>query len=143
MGRVSSSKLRRSAKDQDCTAVFLGICNRDPKTVVLAHIRDDYKGMGNKASDISAAFMCFNCHDYFDRGHRVAPVMDQDEYWRYTIRAMQRTQAVWVDMGLMVVPQDIQKPKAIKPRKPKAQRAKIQSRGFGKFKSNTRDINDE
>ena len=106
--RVISQKLRNSAKGQDCTFKIPGVCNHDPETTVFCHIRDGGKGMGNKASDISGAFGCCACHEAIDQ-HRLSK---EDELF-YSLRAMQRTQAIWVNRGFIVVPQD--QPRAWKP----------------------------
>ena len=61
------SKIRKSAKMQDCTVRIPGICNYIPETVVLAHING--AGMALKQSDIEAAYCCSACHDVLD--HRI------------------------------------------------------------------------
>jgi hypothetical protein len=92
-------KLRASAKGQCCTFAIPGICNNDPETVVLCHIRDEWKGMANKANDWSAAFGCSECHTAIDQRH----LRRGDELF-YSLRAMQRTHAKWFEMGLMTFP---------------------------------------
>lgn len=101
---IVSQKLRDSAKGQPCTLEIVGVCNHDPATVVLAHIRDETKGMGKKALDISACFACSSCHTHLD------------EQWLpsgwaswYSLRALQRTQKIWFDMGLLSVPVTVTK----------------------------------
>ena len=98
---IVSSKLRNSAKGELCTFAIPGICNHDTGTVVLCHIRDDVAGKGTKANDFSAAFGCSACHEAIDQ-HRISK---EDELF-YSLRAMQRTLAVWVNRGLVIVPQD-------------------------------------
>lgn len=46
-----TSKYTKSAMGQDCTIQLAGVCNRDPATVVLAHMRKSYTrtGTGIKA----------------------------------------------------------------------------------------------
>lgn len=54
-----------------------GICNHDPNTVVLAHIRMmGISGMGLKADDLLGAWACSSCHDAIDR--RSHTDLDQD-----------------------------------------------------------------
>jgi len=48
------SKLRKSAKGQECLVRIPGICNRRTETVVLAHLNGG--GMGMKASDLHGLF---------------------------------------------------------------------------------------
>lgn len=113
-----STKLRNSAKGQNCMFQIPGICCHDPEKTVLCHIRDDSKGTGNKAADYSAAFGCFSCHEAIDQ-HRLSK---EDELF-YSMRAMQRTWAIWVDAGLIVLPVDADTAK----RRPK-KKSKIPSR---------------
>ncbi len=48
--------------------MIVGVCNRNPETVVLCHSNAlaDGKGMGLKAPDTEAAFGCSSCHDVLD-----------------------------------------------------------------------------
>ena len=64
-------KLRKAAKGRECTVRLPGICNHNPETTVLAHVRlAGVSGMGIKADDLLGAWACSNCHDAIDRrGH--------------------------------------------------------------------------
>ena len=45
-----------------------GICNHNPETTVLGHIRlPGVSGMGLKADDLLGAWACSACHDAIDR----------------------------------------------------------------------------
>ena len=45
-----------------------GICDHNPETTVLAHIRmPGISGMGIKADDLLGAWACSACHDAIDR----------------------------------------------------------------------------
>jgi hypothetical protein len=112
MGMISQ-KLRNSARGQPCHFQIPGVCNGDPETTVLCHIRDERKGLGNKASDWSSAFGCSACHDTIDQ-HKLPP---EDETF-YSFRAMQRTWDYWITAGLIFVAGiDPDKPKT-RPKKP-------------------------
>lgn len=139
-GHVISQKIRNSAKGQTCTLQFMGICNHNPETTVLAHIRDSFKGMGNKASDLSAVYACSSCHDYLDVQHGRKPVMSNEALLNYVLGGLQRTHASMVERSVFIVPQDAPKPRKVKPRKPKEQRAKLKGRGFKRPTPNVRDI---
>ncbi len=54
-------------------------CGAEDGTVVAAHSNcgGDGKGMGIKADDFAVAFLCYDCHDRYDRG-----VMRQDGFTR-------------------------------------------------------------
>jgi hypothetical protein len=92
-------KLRASAKGQRCTFAIPGVCCFDPDRVVLCHIRDEQKGMGNKADDFSAVFGCDQCHEAIDQ-HRLS----KEDELRTILRALQRTQRIWFVSGLMTFP---------------------------------------
>jgi hypothetical protein len=54
-----------------------GICNHNPETVVLAHVRmAGISGMGLKADDLLGAWACSSCHDSIDR--RAHTDLDRD-----------------------------------------------------------------
>lgn len=66
--RPKMTKIRASARDQECTLRFPGICNQRTDTTVLCHSNQlkDGKGMGLKAPDTKAAYGCSACHDVLD-----------------------------------------------------------------------------
>ena len=66
--RPKTTKIRQSARDEECTLRFPGVCNFRTDTTVLCHSNRlaDGKGMGLKASDLNAAFGCSACHDCLD-----------------------------------------------------------------------------
>lgn len=103
---IVSQKLRNSARGELCTFAIVGVCNHDTSTTVLCHIRDESKGLSNKASDYSSAFGCSACHSAID-----LHLLSREDELFYSLRAMQRTWAVWVDRGLVVVPQDTHREK--------------------------------
>ena len=126
---IRSQKLRRHAQGKPCTLRF-DCCDGGGETTVLAHLRDGNKGMGQKASDLSACYACGPCHDWLD--HHPHEIDVREFHW-YQLRALQETLQILHDDGLLVVPLDpvtnlMDKP--IKARKPVAQRTKIKSRGF-------------
>lgn len=50
---------------------LVGICNWNPETTVLAHIRrGNVAGMGQKPPDLCAVWACSACHDEIDRRTR-------------------------------------------------------------------------
>lgn len=64
---MKTSKIRQSARGQDCLVRVPGICNGNPETVVLAHINGG--GAGMKAHDIHGAYCCSDCHTFLDGGY--------------------------------------------------------------------------
>lgn len=95
---TKSTKLRASARGQDCTLRLPGTCNFNPETTVLAHLPCGQKGMGMKSPDNMAIFCCSACHDVLDGRARGEPIDYQD-----VLRALAETQAVWIDQRLMTI----------------------------------------
>jgi len=63
--------LRDLARDQPCQVRLPGVCNGNPRTTVLAHVRlVGITGIGLKAPDILGAHCCSDCHDAVDRRTR-------------------------------------------------------------------------
>jgi len=61
-------KLRKEARGRDCMVRLVGICNHNPETTVLAHVRmAGISGMGLKGDDLLGAWACSSCHDAIDR----------------------------------------------------------------------------
>ena len=89
---IKSKKLRASARGEDCT-LRLACCNGNPETVVMAHIGLN-GGMGSKCGDNMAVFACSACHELIDSASKSAYAADK-------LRALEETQQVWIDNGLM------------------------------------------
>lgn len=104
---IVSQKLRDSARGQLCT-LRTCICNRDPETTVLAHLPSPIKGMGNKSDDWHAVFACSSCHDAMDRH---SPV--ETNWPAVRLRALQETQRIWFEMGLLQVPETAHRAKPL------------------------------
>lgn len=91
------SKLRKSARNQDCTLRLDG-CNFNPETTVLAHIRmNRFCGIGIKPPDYMSCFACSSCHDAIDGR------VKSDTVYKDILRAHFETMLIWVDMGLIEV----------------------------------------
>ena len=133
---LRSNALRKAARGQRCVLGLPGICNFNPETVVLAHLRDETFGRGIKADDTSGLHLCSDCHRAVDE-HTHG--LSDGELYPLLLRALQRTIRRLTIMQVIIVPLDT--PKAAKPvqRKPKGQRAAIVNRGFDKSKSRRMD----
>lgn len=67
---MTLARLRAEAKDRECAIRLVGICNFNPETTVLAHLRlIGISGFGIKAPDELGAFSCSACHTYVDSHH--------------------------------------------------------------------------
>lgn len=92
--------LRQLARGKPCMIRVPGICNRDPETTVLAHVRIiGISGMGHKAPDIFGAWACSACHDYVDnrRPNSAGAVQRRLDL----LEGMVRTQYELLQMGLL------------------------------------------
>ena len=104
---IVSQKLRDSARGQICT-LRTCICNYNPETTCLAHLPSPVKGMGNKSDDWHAVFACSACHDAMDRH---SPV--ETNWTAVRLRALQETQRIWFEMGLLKIPETVARPKPL------------------------------
>ena len=97
---MKTSKIRQSARGEDCLVRAPGICNGNPETVVLAHINGG--GMGRKNPDWQAAYACSACHEWLDGGY-IKTGSWRDERDLLHLEAVMRTQAVLIGKGLITV----------------------------------------
>lgn len=87
------SKIRESARGEECHVRLPHICNHNPETVVWAHANGSAagKGIGMKSPDVLGAYACFECHREIDRQTRR---MDKNEvrlaFWEGHARSVLR-----------------------------------------------------
>lgn len=93
-------KLRKAARGRECMVRLPGVCNHNPETTVLAHVRlAGVSGMGMKADDLLGAWACSSCHDAIDRrGHLD---LERDYVRLAHLEGMVRTIAVLRKEGLV------------------------------------------
>ena len=94
------SKIRKSAKGEDCQVRIPGICNFNPETTVLAH--KGGAGMGTKAHDIHGAYCCSSCHDAVD-GRGKMDWNKKQEIENAFYEGIFRTQLILIEKGLIKV----------------------------------------
>lgn len=99
------SKLRKSAKGEQCTLQIPGVCNFDTATTVLAHLPDDSGTgkMGGKSEDWCACFGCSDCHALIDNQAEFQKRYTSEDYLFFIRRAMIKTWRKWFDAGLLEV----------------------------------------
>jgi hypothetical protein len=95
------SKIRKSAKGEQCQVRIPGVCNFNPETVVLAHLNSGSisgRGMGLKSPDYLATYACSNCHDLYDG--RTKQSIDE---WQLICfyEGVFRTQKILFEKGLL------------------------------------------
>jgi len=61
---MKKSKIRESARGEDCQIRIPDVCKFTPETVVLCH--KGGAGVAMKSSDIHAAYGCYACHAVID-----------------------------------------------------------------------------
>lgn len=100
--RPKTTKIRASAKGQDCTLLVPGVCRYERETVVWCHSNCacDGKGAGLKARDEEGCYGCFWCHAYYDGGY-VALGHTREQAQRYFNVARQKSQAILNGKGLI------------------------------------------
>lgn len=94
------SKIRKSARGEECAVRIPGVCNFDPDTTVLAHLNGG--GMGMKHLDIHGAYSCSACHDEYD-GRVKSLLHSKDEIELYFLEGMVRTQIKLLKKGLIKI----------------------------------------
>ena len=93
-------KLRKAAQGRECMVRLPGICNHNPETTVLAHVRlAGVSGMGIKADDLLGAWCCSACHDAIDRRSNMD--LDRDYVRLAHLEGMVRTIAKLRQEGLV------------------------------------------
>ena len=92
------SNLRQLARGKECMVRLVGICNHDPDTTVLAHLRDGFYGMGIKPVDWCGVWACFHCHNEIDRR---TTKMDPTEVKAECLRALCQQLAWYADKGIL------------------------------------------
>ncbi len=95
------SKLRESAQGQDCHVRIPWICNGNPETTVLAHIRrGGVAGIGKKPPYVCGVFACSDCHDVID-GRTPLADANMGTVSMYVLDGHMRTLKWWVDNGYL------------------------------------------
>lgn len=88
--------LRELARDKPCQIRLPDICNGDPATTVLAHLRH-HTGGSLKPNDIFGAWACSSCHDAVDR--RTHRELELDYLRLAHYEGVRRTQEQLVKLG--------------------------------------------
>lgn len=98
------SKIRESARDEDCQVRLPGVCNFDPKTTVWAHPNEggSGKGYGMKGLDALGAYACSQCHDVYDRRVPLPKGMRREDVEMAFHHAHQRSFVILVQKGLVI-----------------------------------------
>lgn len=91
--------LRKAARGRECQVRIPGVCNGNPETSVLAHIRlAGLCGTGIKPPDLIATIACSACHDEIDRRTHF---VDAGYAKECALEGMARTQVIWLKEGVI------------------------------------------
>lgn len=101
--RPKTTKIRQSARGEDCTINLEGVCSYDPDTVVWCHSNraSDGKAMGRKADDDRGAYGCSSCHKIYDRQAKRPDHLSLDDVEEAFTLAMEKSRAILVSKGLV------------------------------------------
>ena len=91
------TKIRQSARNEECQVRIEGYCNFNTETTVLAHLGG--AGVAMKSNDIHSAYCCSSCHDVIDKRTHTGWKDNQIIVWFYD--GMVRTQLILLKKGLI------------------------------------------
>ncbi len=84
---------------EECQVRIPGVCNGNPETSVLAHIRlAGLCGTGIKPPDLIATIACSACHDEIDRRTNF---VDAGYAKECALEGLARTQVIWLKEGVI------------------------------------------
>lgn len=100
------SKIRQSARGEECQIRIPGVCNGNPETTVWAHANGSAagKGIGMKSPDILGAYACSNCHDAYDRRQyaRIGCLFSREQVELMFWQGHARSVRILMDKGILV-----------------------------------------
>ncbi len=95
------SKIRESARGEECLVRLAGICNFDNSTTIFAHIGGG--GMGTKQPDSEGAYCCSACHDEIDGRTAIYGWTNPKILRLYHHEGAMRTRKILIDKGLLIL----------------------------------------
>lgn len=102
MAKRKTTKIRQSARGQECTLRLFPHCNQRAETVVLCHAPSESSGWAMKSPDHWAAYGCSDCHDIMDGRRHEEDVSELDKLKAW-LRGVYLTQQALINEGLMKV----------------------------------------
>ena len=94
------SKIRESARGEDCQVRIIGVCSNDPQMTIWSHARWGAAGRGRgiKAHDLCGAYCCTSCDAAFDG--QIRTVYSRDEIDADWCQGHFRSLVMLIDKGL-------------------------------------------
>lgn len=99
MAKKKTSKIRQSARLQECQVRIPSICSFDETKTILAHKNGG--GMAMKSDDLHGSYCCSDCHDVID-GKRKSE-FTYDEVLIMFYEGIFRTQLILVEKDLVSI----------------------------------------
>ena len=96
---IKRSKIRESARGQDCQVRIGHVCNFNPETTVFAHRNG--AGLALKASNLHGSYCCSSCHDVIDG--RVPSGYTPVQIELMFFEGIMRTQLLLIEQGLVIL----------------------------------------
>lgn len=91
--------LRRYAAGRACVARIPGVCNGNPETTVLAHLKRGWCG-SIKPPDICGVDACSDCHDVID-GRRHVPGLTRTDIDALLLRALVQQLVIYHEADIL------------------------------------------
>lgn len=100
---MKNSKIRKSARGQDCQIRLENTCNGNPETTVFCHVNG--AGVGKKSLDMFGAYGCSDCHREVDRLPSLNHIVEFEDAIKLLkfYEAVMRTQKLMLEDGLIVI----------------------------------------
>jgi hypothetical protein len=97
------SKIRQSARDEECTVRLPGVCRWLPEYTILSHAPwgSAGKGRGIKSLDVAGAYCCTACDAVIDRQAKPPEGMTREEVELAWFHGHMRTLVRFKDKGLI------------------------------------------
>jgi len=97
------SKIRKSARNEDCQVRIPGICTFDSTTTIWSHYRGEAggKGMSLKSDDLCGAYACTACDAVYDGQLKAPPGMTREQIENDWLTGHIRSMRILLRKGLI------------------------------------------
>ena len=94
------SKIRKSARNEDCSVRLPSVCNFNPETTIFAHLGNSFSA-ANRSNDIHGCYCCSDCHDVIDGRRKTTLAVIDLQIAKYD--AMMETQLKLMEKELLCI----------------------------------------
>jgi len=99
MSKSKKSKIRDSARGEECQVRLVGICNGNSETTIFAHKGGG--GMALKSNNAHGAYCCSACHDEVDG--RTSKSFSRTGVMLDFYEGIFRTQLILIEKELIII----------------------------------------